>query len=113
MALRVAIVGCGLIGHKRAKALGEHKLAATADANFARAQQLAALHVGCEAFGDWQDAVNRPDIDLVIVATTNDALAAVTNAAVLAGKHILVEKPAARNAAELRPLRPLPVGPDR
>ena len=33
MALRVAIVGCGLIGHKRAKAAGEHPLVATADAN--------------------------------------------------------------------------------
>ncbi len=43
-------------------------------------------------------------MDLVIVATTNDALAKVTLAAVQRGKHVLVEKPAARSAAELEPV---------
>jgi predicted dehydrogenase len=43
-------------------------------------------------------------LDVVIAATTPDALAAVARAAVAAGKHVLVEKPAARAAAELRPL---------
>jgi predicted dehydrogenase len=37
----------------------------------------------------------------VIVATTNDALVETSLAAVQAGKHVLVEKPAARNVAEL------------
>jgi predicted dehydrogenase len=40
----------------------------------------------------------------VIVATTNDALAPVTLAAIQSGKHIIVEKPAARTSAELEPL---------
>jgi predicted dehydrogenase len=104
MAIRVAIVGCGQIGHKRAKALGEHRLVATADIQMARAQQLAALHPGCTAVADWRIAVDRSDVDAVIVATTNNALAAVTEAAVAAGKHVLVEKPAARNAVELMPI---------
>jgi predicted dehydrogenase len=43
-------------------------------------------------------------VDAVVVATTNDALAPVTLAAVRAGKHVLVEKPAARTAAELAPV---------
>jgi predicted dehydrogenase len=104
MAMRVAIVGCGLIGHKRAKALGDHVLAAAVDANVARAQQLAAAHPGCTASSAWQSVMARADIDLVIVATTNDALAAVTDAAVTQGKHVLVEKPGARNADELAPV---------
>jgi predicted dehydrogenase len=104
MAMRVAIVGCGLIGHKRAKALGGHQLAAAADANLARAQQLAAGYPGCTAGADWQALALRDDIDLVIVATTNDALAAVADAAVCHGKHVLIEKPAARSAAELAPV---------
>src|SRR5262249_56450710 len=41
------------------------------------------------------------------VATTNVALAPVTRAAVGQGKHVLVEKPAARSAAELAPLADL------
>jgi predicted dehydrogenase len=48
--------------------------------------------------------VARDDVDLVIVSTTNDHLAPVTFEAVRRGKHVLVEKPAARNAAELAPV---------
>jgi predicted dehydrogenase len=102
--MRVAIVGCGLIGHKRARALAGHTLVAAVDANFARAQQLAAAYPGCAADTNWQAAAARPDVDLVIVATTNNALAAVTDAAVSHGKHVLVEKPAARSADELAPV---------
>jgi predicted dehydrogenase len=102
--MRVAIVGCGLIGHKRAKALGGHDLVAAADADPERAAALAARHPGCAALADWRAAVGHEDVDAVVVSTTNDALAAVTLAAVQRGKHVLVEKPAARDAAELRPV---------
>jgi predicted dehydrogenase len=101
--MRVAIVGCGFIGHKRARALGDCRLTAVADANPARAAQLAEKHPGCSV-GDWREVVRRDDVDLVIVATTNDALAPITLEAVTHGKHVLVEKPAARNAAELGPV---------
>ena len=54
---------------------------------------------------DWRDGGRaRRTSTSSIVATTNDALAPVTLAAVEAGKHVLVEKPAARNAAELEPV---------
>jgi len=102
--IRVAIIGCGLIGHKRARALADSRLVAVADTNLARAQQLAAQFPGCDVGDAWQPLVGRADVDLVIVATTNDALAPVSLVAIERGKHVLVEKPAARNAAELRPL---------
>src|SRR5690242_2240025 len=104
MVTRVAIVGCGLIGTKRARALADCPLVAVVDNNLGRAQQLAAQYPGCVAGADWRPVVARPDVDLVIVATTNDALASVTHAAVRHGKHVLVEKPAARNAEELEPV---------
>jgi predicted dehydrogenase len=47
---------------------------------------------------------DRDDVQIVVVATTNDALAEVTLAMVRAGKHVLVEKPAARRASELDPI---------
>jgi predicted dehydrogenase len=98
--MNVGIVGCGLIGRKRARALGDGKLVACSDAVFDRAQALAAEH-HAQAVADWQDMVKRPDVQMVIVATTHDWLAPVTLAAVEAGKHVLVEKPAARRAGEL------------
>ena len=102
---RVAIIGCGLIGNKRARALGQHTLVAVADTDIDRAKQLAANHPSCRTIEpDWRKIVARDDVDVVVVATTNDVLAAATLAAVRAGKHVLVEKPAARNAAELAPV---------
>jgi predicted dehydrogenase len=101
--LGVAIVGCGLIGQKRAQALGPARLVACADVALERAQKLAQA-AGADATADWRSVVARDDVSIVVVATTNDALAEVTVAAVQAGKHVLVEKPAARCAQELDPV---------
>jgi predicted dehydrogenase len=104
--IRVAIIGCGLIGGKRAAALGEEsRLVAVADTDRTRAERLARMVSGCAATSDWRAICARPDVDLVIVATTNDALAPASLAAVSAGKHVLVEKPAARRASELDPVQ--------
>jgi predicted dehydrogenase len=103
-ALGVAIIGCGLIGQKRAKALGRRaRLVACADKEMARAESLAASH-GALAFSDWRDLLKLPSVDIVVIATLHDSLASLTLAAAEAGKHVLVEKPAARSAAELIPV---------
>jgi predicted dehydrogenase len=56
---------------------------------------------GAQPLGDWRKVIERQDVDIVIVSTTHDALAEITAAAITAGKHVLVEKPAARRATEL------------
>jgi predicted dehydrogenase len=94
-------MGCGLIGQKRAKALAGAKLVVCADVDEKRARSLAAVYPGSDATADWRAAVCRNDVDIVIIATTNDALVETSLEAVQAGKHALVEKPAARNVAEL------------
>src|SRR5206468_1969702 len=91
MEMRVALVGCGLIGNKRARCLGAHRLVAAVDPHQARAQQLASQHAGCTAGADWRTVVERGDVDALIVSTTNEALAPVTAAALARGKHVLVE----------------------
>src|SRR5207302_133296 len=85
-------------GNKRAKALGGQRLVAVADMNLDRARQLAGQFPGCAADSDWRNVVRRDDVDLVIVATTNDQLAQATLAAVQNRKHVLVEKGAPRIA---------------
>ena len=100
MTLRVAIVGCGLIGRKRAALMGDARLTACADVVIDRAHALAA---GRSVFvtADWTEVVHRDDVDLVIVATLNNVLAPIAIAALDAGKHVLVEKPGAMSVAEL------------
>ena len=99
----VGIIGCGLIGQKRAKALGSAgRLLACADVNLTRAQSLAGgkAHV----FANWRELLALPEVEAVIIATLHDSLAEITLAAIQAGKHVLVEKPAARNPQELEPV---------
>jgi predicted dehydrogenase len=100
----VAIVGCGLIGARRASALHEARVVACVDTNVARARKLAADHPGSDALDDWRAAIARDGVDAIVVATPHDALATITRAAIRAGKHVLVEKPAARHVSELRDL---------
>ncbi len=103
--MKVGIVGCGGVGKKRASALGDSVLVACADVVRERADALARSAPGApQALVDWRAVVERPDVDVVIVATPHDRLAEVTLAAIAAGKHVLVEKPAARRADELDPV---------
>lgn len=103
--MRMAIAGCGLIGRKRLRAFSpQNRLVVAADPVLQRAEELARAAPGASATSDWHQAVQRPDVDAVIAATSNDCLAAVALAAIKAGKHVLVEKPAARNSAELLPV---------
>ena len=97
MPLNIAIAGCGRIGTKRAAALGGCQLAIACDVDIARARALGAP----ESTDDWQAAVTSDAADIVIVATTHDMLATIAAAAARAGKHVLIEKPGARRAAEL------------
>jgi len=102
--LGVGIIGCGLIGQKRAKALGSGgRLVACADIDVSRADSLA-KSTGAKVFRDWRELVWLRGVNVVIVATLHDSLAEITRTAIDAGKHVLVEKPAARTAAELLPV---------
>ena len=104
MAFGIGIVGCGLIGQKRAKAFGsEGRLVACADIDAVRAGNLA-KSAGAKVFTDWRELLAMPEVEIVVIATLHDSLAEITLAAVEAGKHVLVEKPAARSAAELEPV---------
>jgi predicted dehydrogenase len=98
--MRLAIVGCGLIGGKRAAAASAHEIVIVCDRDSARAEQLASK-TKARAVTDWREAV-AADVDAVIVATTHDQLAEISRGAVEAGRHVLVEKPAGRALAEVQ-----------
>ena len=97
---KIAIIGCGLIGRKRAAALAGGVLVFACDLDEALARSLAALVPGCRATTN-ADEVFASDVDAVVISTMNHALAPLALSAVKAGKHVLVEKPAAKTSAEL------------
>ncbi len=51
---------------------------------------------------DWRQLIKRDDIDLIDISTPNDSHAPIAIAGAKAGKHLLCEKPIARNATEAR-----------
>jgi len=103
--MRVAIIGCGLMGCKRASALPQGwSLVLCCDQMLERAQNLASLYPGAQTTTDPELAAASPGVDLVIVATTHDALAPLAARSAHAGKHVFIEKPGARGAAELDPV---------
>jgi predicted dehydrogenase len=98
--LRVAIVGCGAIGAKRAHALRpEDELIACHDIDAAAALSLAARH-RCRACATLNELLElRPQV--VIVATVHAELAGLVEQALAAGAHVLVEKPAGISSAQI------------
>ena len=101
--MRIALIGCGYIGKKRLLALdAEDVLVGVSDIDDARARQVADTRKGVRVFSTWEEAVDSPEVETLIISTTNDWLAPITRAAVLHGKNVLVEKPGARSRNEIR-----------
>jgi predicted dehydrogenase len=99
--LNLGIVGCGLVGQKRAQHLAGARLVHCVDPDLSRAKQAASFGNGCICGADWRALLDRTDIDAVVIATPQDVQAEITRAAIRAGVHVLVEKPAARHVEEL------------
>jgi len=99
------VVGCGLVGRRRASVasrLGD-RVVQVADIDDQAAADTANA-VDASWTSDWRDVVSHPGIDAVVVATPNDRLCPIGVAALGAGKHVLCEKPLGRNPAEARAL---------
>jgi predicted dehydrogenase len=96
-----AIVGCGLIGSRRAAALPANSLKYVFDIQENRATELARLYAGCIPVTTLNDLLQSDAVHAVVVATANSALAPISLAAVQAGKHVLVEKPGAISSEHL------------
>ncbi|MEW5803142.1 MAG: Gfo/Idh/MocA family oxidoreductase [bacterium] len=100
--MRVAIIGAGLIGNKRAAAITKSKkgsVVAVADVNLERSQGLA-TRFGGDAYQSWEEITGRQDIDVVVIATVNKFLAPIAVSFLERGKHVLCEKPLGRNTIE-------------
>jgi predicted dehydrogenase len=104
--LGVAVVGCGVVGRRRAEVAAADqrtKVRAVVDTDRARADSLATT-TGADVVAGWERAVSARDVDIVVVATPNAHLAPIAEAALASGKHVLLEKPMGRNLSDARRL---------
>ncbi|MFG3715211.1 Gfo/Idh/MocA family protein [Micromonospora sp. NPDC047730] len=94
--LRVGVIGVGVIGRAHVQRLvsgaADATLVAVADENTGHADAVA-TEFGVDATRSVPELLARPDVDAVIVAIPSGLHAAVTVAALEAGKHVLLEKP--------------------
>src|ERR1035437_7605560 len=104
MNLRVALIGCGLIGQKRLNLLPPGSVTVACDTQLDRAKKLAAQSPSCIATESFEQAVSSPNVDVVMTPTINPAPARGARGAEKNGKHVLVKNPAGISVAELAEL---------
>ena len=110
--LRVAVIGTGFGAAVHIPALqylDETEGFAVVSRREERAKAVAARHNIPVASTDWRDVVTDPEIDAVVIATPPFLHHPMTIAALENGKHVLCEKPMARNLAETRDMVKLAV----
>jgi predicted dehydrogenase len=108
--VRIGLVGYGFMGRTHANAFRQvpqffdvgHRpvLQAACARTQAAAESFAARWGFASTEIDWRRLVERPDIDLIDIASPNDTHAEIAVAAAQSGKMVMCEKPLGRNAAE-------------
>ena len=105
--LGVAIAGLGYWGPNLVRnfaASTNWNVAWIVDVDERRRSRMARLYPNCRATAAFDEALADPDVDLVAIATPPRLHYAMTMQAIAAGKHVLVEKPLAEEAAQAREL---------
>ena len=104
--VRVGLVGTGYAARLRAEALvNDQRTQLVAVAGNQRENTAAfAQKYATEAFSGWQQLVERQDIDLVVIATVNRDHGSIVRAALMQGKHVIVEYPLSVDVAEAEEL---------
>jgi predicted dehydrogenase len=103
----VGVVGYGYWGPNLARnmnLLSDARLVAVCDASTSRLAEASRTYVGARTTHDLDIVLSDPEIDAVVLATPAATHYAVGRRVLLAGKHLLVEKPLAMSVAECQGL---------
>jgi biliverdin reductase len=98
--LKVGIIGTGYAARKRAEAIKSDRrteLLVVTGNTPVKLQEFCQTYA-VEAVDSWSELVNLPQLDLIFICTINQGCGAIAKAAILAGKHVVVEYPLALEA---------------
>ncbi len=99
--MKIGIIGCGLIGNKRANSVEKSDcISYVYDIDEKKAKKLSA-NTGAKIAAS-ENQIFNSDVDAVFISTTHDLLAKLSLQAIKNGKHVLVEKPGACNSKDLK-----------
>ncbi len=99
----VALVGCGYWGPNLARNMAEipeFRLHALCDSDSGPLRQIAGKHPNARTIVDFDEVLADDAIEAVVIATPPTTHAPLAERALLAGKHVLVEKPLATSLAD-------------
>ncbi len=100
--INVAIVGCGLIGKKRASALpNQIRLVSCYDLIPEVSAEFGKIF-NCNSVSSLSDISSDKSIDFVIISVRHNDLAKIAIQMLLVNKSIFIEKPGALNTNDLR-----------
>jgi predicted dehydrogenase len=101
--INVGVVGCGYWGPnliRNFNSLPDCRLKAVCDLSVERLRHMQTLYPQVEVFTDYGRFLEDANLDAVVVATSVRFHFPMCKAALLAGKHVIVEKPMAASSAE-------------
>ncbi len=104
--IRAGLVGTGFAAKLRAETLqadSRSHLVAVSGHTLEKTKEFAHTHEA-SAIASWQQLVEHPDLDLVIICTINRDHGAIARAALDAGKHVVVEYPLCLDPSEAESL---------
>ncbi len=105
--IRIGLLGAGDVADLHAEAINSlegAELAGLWNRTAEKGKQKASQY-GCKTYNSADELLQDPQVDAVFILTNMETHCEYTLRAAAAGKHILVEKPAASNIAELKEMK--------
>ncbi len=100
--IRLAFLGCGFATHLHSKTLSgfDNIERYYASRSLEKAKEYQTKYKGHGAFDSYEAAIESPEVDVVLVATPPVSHLELTQKALQAGKHVIVEKPPFLNSVD-------------
>ncbi|NPC91836.1 Gfo/Idh/MocA family oxidoreductase [Bacillus sp. WMMC1349] len=96
MTIHFGLIGCGYMSKKHLAALGKCQdaiLLAVSDIEKKRMREAVGCHPSTSHYQDYTELLCDPQIDAVIIAVISGLHAEIAKQSLLAGKHVILEKP--------------------